>query len=70
MKKNLGTTDRIIRLIIAAVIAILYFFTDLIPGTPGIVLLVVAAIFVITSFIRFCGVYAIFGISTCPRKDS
>jgi hypothetical protein len=70
MKKNMGSTDRIIRLIIAAIIAILYFFTDLIPGTLGVVLLVVAAIFVITSFFRFCGLYALSGITTCPVKES
>ena len=56
MKKNMGTADRIIRVIIAAVIAIL-FFTDIISGTLGIVLLVLGVIFLLTSFISFCPLY-------------
>ena len=53
MKKNMGMADRIIRLIIAAVILVL-FLTNVITGALGIVLLVLAAIFVITSFIKVC----------------
>ncbi len=68
MKKNMGGTDKIIRLVIAVVIAILYF-TEVIGGTLGIVLLVVAGIFLLTSLINFCPLYAIFGISTCPVKE-
>ncbi len=68
MKKNMANADRIIRFIIAAVVAYLYFSGTL-TGTLGIVLLVVAAIFLLTSFISFCPLYAIFGISTCKVKD-
>lgn len=68
MKKNMGTSDRIIRLLIAAAVAILYF-TGTITGTLGIVLLVVAAVFVLTSFVSFCPLYAPFGISTCAVKE-
>lgn len=64
MKKNMGSADRIIRLIIAAVIAGL-FFTNVISGTLGIVLLVLAGIFLLTSLVSFCPLYAPFGISTC-----
>lgn len=64
MKKNMGMTDKIIRIIIAVVIGIL-FFTGVIPGTLGIVLLVLAGIFLLTSFISFCPLYAPFGLSTC-----
>lgn len=64
MKKNMGSTDRIVRSIIAAVIAVL-FFTKMITGTLGIVLLVLAGIFLLTSFVSFCPIYAPFGISTC-----
>jgi hypothetical protein len=67
MKKNMGTADVIVRLLVAAVIAILYF-TNVIGGTLGIVLLVLAGVFVLTSAIGFCPLYAIFGISTCPAK--
>ncbi len=69
MKKNMGTADRVIRLIIAAVIGVLYY-TGTISGTLGIVLLVLAAVFVLTSFVSFCPLYAPFGISTCPAKKS
>jgi hypothetical protein len=63
MKANMGSTDRIIRAIIAIVIAALYF-TNVITGLLGIVLLVLAAIFLLTSFISFCPLYLPFGIST------
>jgi hypothetical protein len=67
MKTNMGSADRIIRLIVAAVIAVLYF-TDGIPGTLGIVLLILAGVFVLTSFIGFCPLYAPFGIKTCSKQ--
>ena len=67
MKKNMGNADRIIRLLIAAAIAVLYF-THIITGTVGIVLLVVAAVFVLTSLVSFCPIYAVLGMSTCPKK--
>lgn len=67
MKKNMGLADRIIRIIIAAVIAVL-FFTGVIEGTLGIVLLIVAGIFVLTSLIKVCPLYMPFGIRTCTRE--
>jgi Protein of unknown function (DUF2892) len=67
MKKNMGTADIIVRLLVAAVVAILYF-TNVIGGTVGLVLLVLAGVFVLTSAVGFCPLYAIFGISTCPLK--
>jgi hypothetical protein len=68
MKKNMGTADRIIRVIIAASVGVL-FFTGTISGTLGIVLLVLAGVFVLTSLISFCPLYAPFGIRTCSVKD-
>ena len=68
MKKNMGSADRIIRVIIAAIISVLYF-TGTISGTLVIVLLVLAGVFVLTSFISFCPLYAPFGISTCQIKE-
>ena len=53
MKKNMGNTDRIARSVIAIVIAALYF-TGTISGTLGIVLLVFAVVFLLTSFVSFC----------------
>lgn len=67
MKKNMGTTDRVIRILVAAVIAILYFSGTL-TGILGIVLLVLAVVFLLTSFVSFCPLYAPFGISTCKTK--
>jgi hypothetical protein len=67
MKKNMGSADRIIRVILAAVIALLYF-TGVIEGTVGIVLLILAGVFLLTSFVSFCPLYAPFGISTCRPK--
>jgi hypothetical protein len=69
MKKNLSSADRLIRVIIAAVIATLYL-TNVISGTLGLVLLILAGVFVATSLISFCPLYAIFGISTCPVNQT
>jgi hypothetical protein len=65
MKKNMSSADRIIRLIISVIMVALYF-TNVVGGTIGIILLVVAGVFTLTSLISFCPLYAIFGISTCP----
>jgi len=69
MKKNMGNTDKIIRLIIAVGIAILYF-TGVITGTIGIVLLILAGVFVLTSLVGFCPLYTLFGMNTCARKEA
>ena len=68
MKKNMGSADRIIRTIIAIVVAFLYY-NGTVSGTLGIVLLVVAGIFLLTSFVSFCPLYAPFGLSTCKTKS-
>jgi hypothetical protein len=67
MKANMGTIDKAVRLLIAVVIAILYF-TNQISGTAAIILLVLAGVFILTSLISFCPLYAPFGISTCKKK--
>jgi len=63
MKKNMGGADRMIRIIIAIVVAVLYF-TGTITGTLGMVLLVLGGVFLLTSFINFCPLYTILGINT------
>lgn len=68
MKSNMGTTDKIIRIAIAALVAVLYF-TNVISGTLGIILLVVAAVFVLTSLISFCPLYTILGLNTGAKKE-
>lgn len=67
MKKNMGTADRLVRILVAAVLAFLYYNGTL-TGTIGIVALVVAGVFVLTSLISFCPLYSILGIKTCPVK--
>ncbi len=68
MKKNMGNTDRIIRVIAAIVFAVLYF-TGTVAGTLGLVLVVLGAVFLATSFISFCPLYTLFGISTCKKEN-
>lgn len=68
MKKNMGKFDRAFRFIVAAIILGLYL-TNVISGTLGIILLILAAVFILTSFISFCPLYAPFGISTCATKE-
>lgn len=67
MKKNMGNADRITRLLLAALFAVLYF-TNTVTGTFGIVLLVLGGIFVLTSLIGFCPLYKLVGLNTCPVK--
>lgn len=67
MKTNMGGIDKIIRIIIAAIIGYLYY-TGNISGTLGTVLIVLAAVFLLTSIISFCPLYMLFGINTCKRK--
>ena len=63
MKKNMGTIDKSVRIAVAVIIAVLYF-TNVISGTWAIILGVLAVVFMITSFINFCPLYTLFGIST------
>lgn len=64
----MGSTDKIVRFVVAAIIAAL-FFTGAISGTLAIVLLVLAAVFVLTSLLSFCPLYTLVGLSTCPVKE-
>ena len=66
MKKNIGLTDKIIRISAAVIIAILYF-SNVISGTVALVLGVLAVIFILTSFISFCPLYYPFKISTVKK---
>lgn len=67
MKKNMGNTDRIIRVIAAIVFAVLYF-TGTVTGDIGLVLVVLGAVFLATSFISFCPLYTLVGMNTCEKK--
>ncbi len=67
MKKNMGSADRIIRVIIAAIIIALYY-TGVISGILGIVLIVLSAVFVLTSLVSVCPLYLPFRLSTLRKK--
>ena len=62
----MGSTDRIIRIVLAIVFAALYF-TGTVQGTLGIVLLVLGGVFVATSVISFCPLYTLIGVNTCKK---
>ena len=66
MKKNMGIIDKTLRIIVALIFGVLYF-TGVIEGTLGIVLLILGVVFLLTSFISFCPLYLPFGIKTCKK---
>lgn len=68
MQPNMGTLDRVMRLIAAAIVIVLYFM-NVISGGVAIALLVFAGIFILTSIISFCPLYLPFGISTKAKKQ-
>jgi len=68
MKRNVGNTDKIVRWILSLIFVVLYF-TNIVTGTLGIVLLIVAAVLIITTFINFCPLYLPFGINTFKKKE-
>ncbi len=67
MKKNMGSADKGIRVAIAILIALLYYF-NVIEGTLAYVLMAFAIVFLVTSFISFCPLYTLLGINTCKVK--
>jgi hypothetical protein len=67
MKQNMGSTDRIIRVVLAVVVAVLYF-TNLISGTAAIILGILAIVFLLTSVVGFCPLSAPFKLSTIGEK--
>lgn len=68
MKKNLGSADKLIRIILAVTFAVLYF-TGTVTGTPGMILLAAGGILLATALISFCPIWAIFGINTCKIRQ-
>jgi hypothetical protein len=67
MKTNIGTADKVIRIIVAIALILLYF-NGIISGTVAIILLVLSGIFIVTSLISFCPLYLPFGISTKKKE--
>ena len=68
MKKNMGTPDRVIRLLLAAIFGLMSF-GNFVTGIAGVVLLVLGVVFVLTSLVSFCPLYTPFGISTCSVRQ-
>ena len=68
MNKNMGTIDKAVRILLALVIGALYG-ANIISGGVAIVLLVIASVFIVTSFISFCPLYIPFGINTAKKKE-
>jgi hypothetical protein len=69
MKKNLGSTDRIVRLFIGILLAVAYF-TNLITGTMGLIWMIAGLVLGLTSFISFCPIYWMFKISSCKKQEA
>ncbi len=69
MKTNVGKTDKLIRLLLALVGIVLYIF-NVVSGTLGIVVLVIAAVLILTALVNFCPLYTVFGLSTCKKEES
>jgi len=68
MKKNMGSYDKLIRLLIAIALIILYY-KGILAGTLGIAALLIALVFTITSLLSFCPLYTLFGMNTCKREE-
>ncbi|ADQ79523.1 hypothetical protein Palpr_1377 [Paludibacter propionicigenes WB4] len=68
MKKNMSSYDKLIRLIVAIVLIVLYY-RGILSGTLGIVALLVALVLTITSLLSFCPLYTLLGINTCKKEN-
>ena len=68
MKPNIGTADKIIRIVAAIAIIVLYF-TNQLSGTAAVILLVFVGTFILTSFMSFCPLYLPFGINTRKKHS-
>ena len=67
MKKNMGTIDKVIRILVAVIVVVLWL-TNVISGTLAIILLALSAIFIVTSILGFCPLYLPFGLSTGKKE--
>ncbi len=66
MKRNMSNLDRLIRVVVAAIFAYLYF-SGVVTGALGVILLVLAVVFLLTSFVAFCPLYVPFKLSTLKK---
>ena len=63
----MGTTDKVIRILVAVIILVLYF-TNVITGTLAVILLILAGVFVVTSLLGLCPLYLPFGLNTRKKE--
>jgi hypothetical protein len=68
MKKNMGNTDRLIRILVSAALVGLNL-GGMLTGTLALVAWVIAAVFVLTALVGFCPLYTLFGINSCPKRS-
>lgn len=68
MKKNVGNIDKGIRIVVALLL-LLAIYMELVTTPWSIILLVVAGVLVLTSFLNFCPLYTLFGINTCKTEQ-
>ncbi len=68
MKANVGSVDKLIRLMLAIVLILLFYF-EVLTDSLGIIALIAALVLTVTSLINFCPLYAIFKINTCKVKE-
>jgi hypothetical protein len=69
MIKNIGTVDKVLRILLAVIVAVL-IITKVLTGAAAIILAIVAGMFLITSLLGFCGLYSLIGINTCKTRKS
>ncbi|MDO1511511.1 DUF2892 domain-containing protein [Maribacter confluentis] len=67
MRKNMGSTDRFIRIFIAVAL-LTTFYTDTVTGTFGYILAAIAGVLILTTFVSFCPLYTLLGINTCKMR--
>ena len=67
MKKNMGGTDKLIRVLLAVIIGVLVYF-EVVEDTLAYILLAIATVFVLTSLVGFCPMYGVLGIDSCSKK--
>lgn len=69
MKANIGSTDKIARIILAIIFILLYFL-HIVTGVAGLIFLILAIVFLLTAFLNFCPIWHFLGISTTKKTDN
>lgn len=70
LKKNMGTLDKTIRISIALILLGLYIGGSIPEGTLTLLLIIICTIFLLTSIIGFCPLYALLNLTTRKQQKS